>query len=175
MKKLVWLAVVAAGLMLILQAQDIRTDVSKLGGKVPAIALPDLKGAGEAQALMGAFNQTLTADIQGSGVVKIVPKTMYPLPVPQQPSDFTQPPPPPADNPRNRRPPVPQPTSGGGRWMLDWSGPPVNANYMAFGYTATQNGVLVLYGWVFDLSRGTAAEAQVLAKRYLGNIDEGGA
>ena len=177
MKRLVWLAVVAAGLLLVLQAQDtvFKGVIEGSRGRTPTIALPDLRGSGEAQGLMGVLNQTLAADVQGSGVVKMVPKTMYPLTVPQQPSDFTQPPPPPDPNARNRRNQPPPPTSGGGRWMIDWAGPPVNANYMAFGYAAPQNGVLVLYGWVFDLSRGTPGEAQVLAKRYLGNIDENGA
>ena len=42
--------------------------------------------------------------------------------------------------------------------MTDWSGPPVSANYLAFGYTAVQNGVLVLRGWFFDLRRDTTGE-----------------
>src|ERR1039457_4666436 len=125
MKKLVWLAVTVAGFLLILNAQnakkpvDIATEVDKPGGrKVPKIAIPDFKGSGEAQAFMGTFNQTLWADVSGSGVVDLVPKTMYPLTVPQQPSDFVQPPPPPAENPRGRKPaPPPPPTSGGGRWL----------------------------------------------------------
>jgi TolB protein len=59
--------------------------------------------------------------------------------------------------------------------MTDWSGPPPSARYLAFGYTAVQNGVLVLYGWFYDLSRATPAEAQVMGKRYLGSTDEAGA
>jgi TolB protein len=174
MKKLVWLVAVAAGLLLILHAQDIRSNIDKSRGKIPMIAIPDFKGSGEAQAFMGTFNQTLWDDVSGSGVVKLVPKTMYPLNVPQQPADFTQPPPV-SDNPRARRNEPPPPQNGGGRWLSDWAGPPVSANYLAAGYTAPQNGVLVLYGWLFDLSRGTAAEAQVVGKRYLGSVDEAGA
>jgi len=176
MKKLVWSAIAAAGFLLLLPAQDIREKIERQGQHIPQIALPDLKGSGEAQALMNTFNQTLMADITGSGVVKVVPKTTYPLLVPQQPSDFTQPPPPQPDNPRNRRQQaIPPPTSGGGRWLSDWGGPPVNANYLASGYTAPQNGVLVLYGWLYDLSRPNASEAQVIGKRYLGSVDEAGA
>jgi len=174
MKKLVWLVAVAAGLLLILHAQDIRSNIDKSRGKIPMIAIPDFKGSGEAQAFMGIFNQTLWEDVSGSGVVKLVPKTMYPLNVPQQPADFTQAPPV-SDNPRARRNEPPPPQNGGGRWLSDWAGPPVSANYLAAGYTAPQNGVLVLYGWLFDLSRGTAAEAQVVGKRYLGSVDEAGA
>jgi TolB protein len=56
--------------------------------------------------------------------------------------------------------------------MTDWSSPPVSADYVAFGYTAVQNGVLVLYGWMFDLGRGS----QVIGSRYIaGTVDEAGA
>src|SRR5437764_11270256 len=129
MKKLVWLAVAAAGFVLLLQAQQevFRGEVEKVGNRIPTIAIPELKGSGEAQAFMSVFNQTLLSDVTGSGVVKVAPKTLYPLTVPQQPSDFTQPPQP-SDNPRGRKSTVPPPTSGGGRWMIDWAGPPVNAN-----------------------------------------------
>ena len=59
--------------------------------------------------------------------------------------------------------------------MSDWSGPPASANYLAFGYTAVQNGVFVLRGWLFDLSRGAPANAQVVGNTYLGSVDEAGA
>jgi len=162
-----------AGLVL-LTAQDIRVVVNKEAR--PAIALPDLRGTGAAQNLMAAFNQTLGSDISSSPVVKVVPKTMYPTTVPQQPSDFREPPPVP-ETPRGRkgRTEIVPPSTGGGLWMSDWSSPPVSANYLAFGYTAPQNDVLVLYGWLYDLSRGTPANAQVIAKRYLGSVDEAGA
>jgi TolB protein len=59
--------------------------------------------------------------------------------------------------------------------MRAWSEPPVSANYMTFGYTAIQNGVFVLYGWLFDLNRESPANAQVIGKRYLAAPDEAGA
>jgi TolB protein len=173
MKKLVCLAIASAGVLLVLSAQ-IREEIDKSGGTRPTIAIPDLRGSGEAQGLMGAFNDTLRSDVSSSGMVKVAPKTSYPLTIPQQPSDFTQPPAP-SDIPRARKGDPPPPTSGGGRWMSDWSGPPVLANYLAIGYTAPQNGVLVLYGWLFDLSRGTPGNAQVLNKRYIATVDEAGA
>jgi TolB protein len=80
------------------------------------------------------------------------------------------------ERPRARgRQQISQPQTGGGRWMSDWSGPPASANYLAFGYTAVQNGVFVLRGWLFDLSRGTPANAQVVGNTYLGSVDEAGA
>jgi TolB protein len=121
---------------------------------------------------MSTFNQTVWADVSGGGMLKMVPKTMYPTTVPQQPTDFTQPAPqqPP---PRGRGTQLAAPTSGGGRWLTDWSGPPVSANYLAFGYTAVQNGVLVLRGWLYDLRN--PASPQVIGKTYLGGVDENGA
>jgi TolB protein len=174
MNRLIWIAAASTAFLLVSEAQ-INVGVVVGGEKKPVIALPELKGSGEAQALMGAFNETLQADVGGSGIVRVAPRTSYPLFIPQQPSDFTTPPPPPEPQRGRRNAPVqPQPTNGGGRWISDWSGPPVLANYLAFGYTAPQNGVLVLYGWMYDLSRDPA-NAQVLSKRYTGSVDAAGA
>jgi TolB protein len=179
MKRSIWLllALCPAVLILVLQdgaAQDIQSKITK-EGRVK-IAIPDFRGGGAAQNLMPAFNETLWGDIANSGVVEMVPKTMYPLTVPQQPSDFREPPPPAPENPRSRnRSALVTPPNGGGLWMTDWSGPPVLANYLAFGYVAVQNDVLVLYGWLYDLSRGTPANAQVIGKRYLSSVNEAGA
>src|SRR5579872_5066402 len=110
MKKLLCLVVGAAGVLLLLHAQDrpdIVTGIDKTRGQKPVIAIPDLRGSGDAQAYMGGFNQTLFQDVLSSGMVKIAPKTMYPLTIPQQPSDFVQPPPVPS-NPRRNAPPPPQ-------------------------------------------------------------------
>jgi TolB protein len=170
MKKLVWI-VAALGI-----AQQPPIGIGRIiQGEQPTIAIPDLRGSGEAQNFMAAFNETLRGDVEGSGLVKVVSKSMYPAFIPQQPSDFV-PPPPVRDTTRNRN--LKQLTSapsGGGRWMNDWSGPPVNAKYMAFGYTAVSNGVLVLQGWLFDVTRDTPASAQLIGKRYLGSVDEAGA
>jgi TolB protein len=157
---------------LVLTAQDIKIVIT--GEQRPALAIPDFRGSGAAQSWMGAFNQTLWSDISNSPVVKTVPKTTYPPNAPQQPSDFREPSAAP-QTPRGRKGELVTPQTGGGLWMTDWSGPPPNANYLAFGYTAVQNDVLVLYGWLFDLSRGTPANAQVIGKRYLGSTDEAGA
>src|ERR1700722_20060611 len=159
MKKLFLLAFALAAFWLALAAQDFSGVISK--GQQPHIAIPDLRGSGDAQKFMAAFNQTLWNDVNGSGLLKMVPKTSYPLTVPQQPSDFDS-----------------NSTPGqnlGGRAMSDWAGPPASANYLAFGYTAIQNGVFILRGWLFDLSQATPAAAQVIGKNYLGSVDEAGA
>src|SRR5579864_8111123 len=174
MKKLACLVLAACAGLVLLTAQDIRVIVNK--EVRPAIAIPDLRGSGAAQNLMGAFNQTLEGDVSSTPLVKEVAKTMYTTTVPQQPSDFREPPPV-VETPRGRKggTELVTPPTGGGLWMSDWSSPPVSANYLAFGYTAVQNDVLVLYGWLFDLSRGTPANAQVIGKRYLSSVDEAGA
>ena len=62
-----------------------------------------------------------------------------------------------------------------GPWLTDWSGPPVNANYLAFGYTGVQDGRLVLFGWLFNLSQPDPTSAQVIGKLYFGSLDADGA
>jgi TolB protein len=127
------------------------------GEKIP-IAVPDFRGAGDAQNFMNTFNGTLWGELQNSGQLKMIPKTSYPLTIPQQPADF--------------RPPLNGKSQG--PWLSDWSGPPVNSHYLAFGYTATQNGQLVLYGWLYDVQQANPSSAQLLAKVYVGTPDEAG-
>jgi TolB protein len=155
-----------------------QVDIGKVLGntQMPTIAVPDFRGAGDAQAFMPVFNQTLWEDLKGSGLLKMASKSYYPRFTPQQPSDFTSAPPP-QPEPRNRRgrpsQQIETPTNGGGHWISDWSGPPVQADYLAFGYSATQNGVFVLYGWLYSLQN--PQQPQALAKRYPETNDEAGA
>src|SRR6478672_13299506 len=113
MKTIFAVAAGLAGILLVLSGQqpDIGATVSK-NVQLPAIAIPDFKGAGDAQKLMGTLNDTLSSDVTGSGRYKVAPKSMYPLNVPQQASDFVTTP------------------NAGGRNLADWSGPPVNAQYL---------------------------------------------
>ncbi len=169
MRRTFWLIAAFAGMLLALAAQQSDVIIKLTQGERPAIAVPDFRGSGAAQPLMGAFNETLFGDLDASGIFKIVPKTMYPLQIPQQPSDFREPP----AQPETRR--RQQPQTGNGLWLSDWSSPPVSANYLAFGYTAVQNDVLVLYGWLFNLGQPSVAQAQVIGKRYFGSVDQDGA
>jgi TolB protein len=137
-------------------SQQIQGPIVKTGEK-PVVAVPDLRGSGDAQRLMGSFNSTLFGDLQNSGQFKMAPKTFYPLQIPQQPSDFKQ------------------PANGSGLWLSDWSSPPTNANYLAFGYTAASNGQILLYGWLDDVKQPNPSSAQVFGKVYVGSLDEAGA
>jgi len=141
------------------QSQPQITGTVNKPGEKPAIAVPDFRGAGDSQRLMPTFNGTLFSELQNSGQLKMVAKTFYPLQIPQQPSDFHAP-----ANGRSQGP-----------WLSDWSGPPVNANYLAFGYAATQNNQLVLYGWLYDVRQANTSAAQLIGKIYVGPIDEDGA
>lgn len=121
------------------------------GGETPTIAIPDLRGSGDAQRYMGVFNTTLWDDVAQASVFKMAAKSMYPLAIPQQPSDFSR------------------------ATLQAWSGAPVSANYLAFGYTAIQGGQVILFGWLYNVNQAGPSNAQVLGKRYVGSSDEAGA
>ncbi len=175
-KKLLAMGLALGGVLLIVKAQEHDFTVIITKGERPAMAVPDLRGDGQAQNFMGALNSTLWSDLDGGGIFKMVPKTLYPTTVPQQPADLRMPPPanntPPA---RGRKAQPPPPQSGGGLWMADWSGPPPQATYLVMGYAAVQNGQFVLRGWLIDLRRDTPANAQALGKLYNESLDEAGA
>ena len=121
-------------------------------GDLPVIAVADMHGTGAADQYMDAFNKTLWAELENSGQIKLAPKTSYPLQVPQQASDF--------------KPPVMFP---------DWTRPPVNANYLAFGYTGVQDDQMVLFGNFYNVGQTSVQTAQLIANRYYGTLNNDGA
>lgn len=165
-------AAACCGLAGILLAQsDILEKI--VGGQTPVIAVPDLKGTGAAQEHMGVFNQTLYDEIAGSGLLKVAPKGMYPLEIPQTEKDFRAPViAPPQPGRKSKAGPV---TIRQGPWLTDWSQPPVSAHYLAFGYTAVQNDRLVLYGFFYDVTQPDLTNARVFGKLYFGAVDANGA
>ncbi len=70
-----------------LAAQQISGNIEKNPGK-PHVAVPDFRASGAAASLITAFNSTVADDLQGSPFINFVPKTLYPLQIPQQPSDL---------------------------------------------------------------------------------------
>lgn len=145
----------ACAAIAIAQSPNITTWITGSGAK-PALAVIDFRGAGS-QPYMDKFNATLFGDLNGSNVFDMRPKGMYPLGNPQRPEDLR-----PEDNNQ-------------GFALADWAGAPVNASHLVFGYTAAQNGVLVLSGWVDDTRQANPQAAQLLAQRYVGTLDEAGA
>ena len=136
-------------------AQDIQAWITGAGGK-PALAVVDFRGSGT-QPFMAAFNSTLFDDLQGSGLFDMKSKSLFPLNNPQRPDDLR-----PEDNNQ-------------GYALSDWAGSPTNASHLVFGYTAAQNGALVLYGDVYDTRQSNPQSAQLLAQRYASSLDEAGA
>jgi|SRR5579871_5815171 len=153
----------------LLTGQEIKGVITQ--GDRPAIAVPDFRGSGDAQRLMNTFNGTLWDELSGSGLLKMVSKSLYPVEVPQQPSDFRAP----ATSTPVRRGQLPSQPVRLGPWLTDWSAPPVSANYLAFGYTSVQDGRLVLFGWLYNLSQPDTTSAQVIGKLYYGPVDGEGA
>lgn len=152
--------VLAGAALTMLPAQTVgRIDI--ISPARPVIAIPDFKGSGEAQKFMEKFNETLWNEVENSGVLKMAPKSMYPLQVPQQPSDFKQP-----ANPTD---------SMNGLWLADWAKPPASANFLAFGYTAAAADQIVLSGWLYGVNQPNLQAAQLVAKRYFGPLTEAGA
>jgi TolB protein len=141
------------------QNKDITGTVEKSGK--PSIAIPDFRGSGAAQGFMETFNATLFAEVQNSSIFTMVPKTFMPLQIPQQPGDLKR-----ATEPG---------TKGNGFYMSDWSSPPANAAYLAFGYTAAQNNQIVLYGWLYDVQQTTSSNPQLIGKLYSSTLDDAGA
>ncbi len=170
-RKIVWMGIGAAAAVLILAAQESDVIIKLEKSDRVAIAVPDFRGSGDAQQYMGAFNETLWNDLDSAGIFKMVPKSLYWLRVPQVPQDL-------------KKQPF-QPNTGGklsstrptaeGLWLSDWYGPPVNANYLAFGYTAAESGQIVLRGWLYNVAQSDLANAQVLGKVYLAPLGEEGA
>jgi TolB protein len=172
--KLLRTAVGLAAAALCLAAQENADVLIKItgGGERAAIAVPDFRGSGDAQQYMAAFNQTLWNDLESAGVFKLVPKSLYWLRVPQTPQDFRLAPP--AAASRRGQPPGSRPTAEG-LWLSDWAGPPVSANYLAFGYTGAEAGQIVLRGWLYNAGQSDLANAQVFGKVYLAPLGEEGA
>ena len=169
-KSLVVFVVAIALVAFAAQQSDVVIKIAQ--GERVAIALPDFRGSGEAQKVMDAFNQVLFNDLDASGLFRMVPKTMYPLETPQRPEDFR---PPLAPSTPPRRGAAPQPTRQG-PWLTDWSDPPVSATYLAFGYSGVQDGRLVVFGQVYNVTQRDLSNAQVLPRKmYFGTLDEEGA
>jgi len=166
MKKTILVTASLAAAAVVVGSQQSDLLIKLTQGERAAIAVPDFRGAGAAAPLMSVLNGTLFSELQQSGLFRMVPKSLYPLEVPQRPQDFV--------------PPGPPPSRGGapvrrGPWLTDWSQPPASANYLTIGYAAEQSGRLVLFGWLFNVNQTDLANAQVFGKLYFGDLNEDGA
>lgn len=166
MRLIVCSLLILANLNWLAAKQQVQGVIVKNPGK-PLVAVPDFRASGNAASFIGAFNNTVAADLQSSPFVNFVPKTLYPLQIPQQPSDLIGGVAPPAAHPAN-----PQ-----GFRLTDWSVPPVSANYLGIGYGAESQGQFVVFGWLYSTAPNipTLQQAQVFGKIYNASLDEAGA
>jgi TolB protein len=148
------------------QQTQIQGNIVAHPGK-PLIAVPDFRAGGSAASLIGAFNSTVASDLQASPLINLVPKTLYPLQVPQQPSDLVG----------GVAPPNAPPASAQGNRLTDWGLPPVSANYLGIGYGAESRGMLVVFGWFYTTATNIASlqQAQIFGKVYTASLDQAGA
>ena len=148
------------------QGSQIQGEVNK-GSEKPFIAVPDFRATGAtAPNLMAVFNSTVQTDLQSSPLIKFVPKTLYPLRVPQVPTDLAA-----GEASANARP-APTP----GFRLADLAAPPARANYLGIGYGARKIAGPLWSSAIsiqpLPASLQTSKQAQILAKVYTGSLDE---
>ncbi len=146
--------------------QQITGQIVKNPGK-PLVAVTDFRASGGASPLISTFNTTVRSDLEASPLVNFVPKTLYPVQVPQQASDLqpgVAPPSARAANPKGNR-------------LTDWSLPPIQANYLGLGYGAENNGSFVAFGWFYTTAPNMPSlqQAQVFGKVYTAPLTQEGA
>jgi len=155
------------GFGLISARQQVVGTIEKNPGK-PFVAVPDFRANGAtATTLMATFNSTVASDLQSSPLINFVPKTLYPLQIPQTPNDLVA-----GDAPPSNRAINPQ-----GNRLSDWSLPPVKTNFLGVGYGAEDRGLFVIFGWFYSTAPNTPSiqQAQVFGKVYTGQLDQNGA
>lgn len=130
----------------------------------PLIAVTEFRGSGAAASLMSVFNDTVQSDLEGSPLVNFVPRTLYPVQVPQTSSELV---------PGVAAPGAPI----NGLRVTDWSLPPASAGYLGFGYGAEDHGMFVVFGWFYttDPHIPTLQQAQIFGRVYTASLDKAGA
>src|SRR5581483_1384920 len=149
-----------------LLGQQIQGNIEKNPGK-PHVAVTDFRASGAAASYIAAFNETVRSDLEASPLINFVPKTMYPLQAPQQPSDLIP----------GVAPPTRRAVTITANRLTDWSLPPVSANYLGIGYGAEDRGMFVVFGWFYSTSTSiqTLQQAQVFGKIYTSQMNQEGA
>ncbi|HZT71599.1 MAG TPA: Tol-Pal system beta propeller repeat protein TolB [Terriglobia bacterium] len=122
-----------------------RTGIN-LGQSTVRIAVPDFASRSadpRAVDLTKTFNQVLWNDLNYSGILDVVSKSLYPVNTPQEPQDVD---------------------------FNGWSNPPASAQMLAFGYTETRGNSFVVTARLFDVHN--PSNPGVLAKRYVADLNE---
>ena len=123
-----------------LTAQDWVHTGTNLGNTRIRLAAADFKPVGndpQTPVLKAVFDSTLYNDLQNAGIFDMVSKSLAPQAIPGSPQEIV---------------------------LSQWSAPPADAAMVAFGALSADNGRLVVYGWLYDVSN--AGNPQVLAQQY---------
>ncbi|HXX13699.1 MAG TPA: hypothetical protein VEJ47_02240 [Candidatus Eremiobacteraceae bacterium] len=111
-----------------------------LGVEKPRIAVADFAARSDtASAHAALFTGVVREDLGFSGIVDLASPSFYPTKVPSQPGELQ---------------------------MLEWSQPPINANFLAFGNLSQTDTEVAIFAWMFDV-RSTSTEP-VVGKVYRG-------
>jgi TolB protein len=147
--------------------QQVVGTIEKNPGK-PHIAVTDFRATGTtAPSLMAVFNSTVQSDLQSSPLINFIPKTLYPLRIPQVPNDLVT-----GEASANAKPaPIP------GYRLADWFAAPAQANYLGMGYGAEDRGLFVVFGYFYTTAPNITdlQQAQIFGKVYTGSLDQNGA
>lgn len=111
-----------------------------LGVEKPRIAVSDFVAKADSdKPHSNLFTTVVRDDLAFSGILDLASPSFYPAKVPSQPGELQ---------------------------MLDWSQPPVNANFLAFGNLSETSSEVAIFAWMFDV-RSTSNQA-VVGKVYRG-------
>src|SRR5712692_5873321 len=122
-------------------SQDWFTTGINMGAPRIRLAVSDFPPRGVDQGLVSLdqeFNQVLWNDLDSAGIFEMVSRSYYPLKPPQEPADVV---------------------------FNEWSGPPVEAQALAFGYAEGVNGNLLFTARLYDVKN--PLNPNVISKKYV--------
>jgi TolB protein len=123
-----------------LAAQDWVHTGTNLGNQRIRLAAADFKPMGsdpQMPVLKNVFDTTLFNDLDNAGLFDMVSKSLAPQAMPGSPQEMTP---------------------------SQWTAPPANAAMVALGALAVDNGRLIVYGWLMDVT--SAGSPPVLTRQY---------
>ncbi len=125
-------------------AQDWFRTGTGLGVEKPRVAVADFAPRSpSSQPLAKIFNDVLRSDLEYSGIIEVVSKSMNPLQMPSVPAELKH---------------------------AEWSAPPAGAHMLAFGNLTASGNDLVIEAWLSDVRNAQAPP--VLSKRYRGEVTD---
>ncbi|MBI1739176.1 MAG: PD40 domain-containing protein [Acidobacteria bacterium] len=125
-------------------AQDWFRTGTGLGVEKPRVAVADFAPRSpSSQPLANIFSTVLRADLEFSGIIEVVSKSMNPLQSPSVPAELRH---------------------------AEWNAPPADAHLLAYGNLSASGNDLVIEAWLSDARNAQAPP--VLGKRYRGEVTD---